>query len=81
MEIKGAVIHQPIIIKCLLLRRSSYKTVGPQTFRIGDIVEVQMSFVGIPLKGQNFKMLSVLRSIALLDGTFSRVTRIHVSAH
>lgn len=44
----------------------------PQMFRIGDIVQVQISFVVIPIKGGRRKMLTVLRSIALLDGTFSK---------
>jgi len=42
-------------------------------FRIGDIVQAQISFVVIPIKGGRRKMLSVLRSLALLDGNFSMV--------
>jgi hypothetical protein len=42
-------------------------------FRIGDIVQVQLSFVVIPVKNGRRKMLSVLRSLALLDGSFSKV--------
>ena len=45
----------------------------PQTFRNGDIVQVQLSFVVIPVKGGHCKMLTVLRSLALLDGSFSQV--------
>ncbi|KAF9465631.1 hypothetical protein BDZ94DRAFT_1306973 [Collybia nuda] len=44
----------------------------PQTFRIGDIVEVQVSFVAVPLKGDQYKMLTILHSIALLDGSFGQ---------
>jgi hypothetical protein len=44
-------------------------------FRIGDIVQVQLSFVVIPIKGGRRKMLTVLRSIALLDGSFSKVRK------
>jgi hypothetical protein len=51
----------------------SYRVAKPQIFRIGDIVEVQISFIAVPLKRQNFKMLTVLRSIALLDSSFSEV--------
>jgi len=40
----------------------------PQMFHIGDIVQVQLSFVVIPVKGGHQKMLSVLCSLALLDG-------------
>ncbi|KAF8240411.1 hypothetical protein L208DRAFT_1156497, partial [Tricholoma matsutake] len=45
----------------------------PQTFRIGDIVQAQLSFVVIPIKGGQCKMLSVLRSLALLDRNFGQV--------
>ena len=44
-------------------------------FRVGDIVEVQLSFVGVPIKEKCRKMLVVLRSMALLDGQFSMVRR------
>jgi hypothetical protein len=47
----------------------------PQMFRVGDIVEVQLSFVGVPIKEKHRKMLVVLRSMALLDGQFSMVRR------
>jgi hypothetical protein len=42
----------------------------PQTFRNGDIVQVQLSFVVIPVKGGHRKMLTILRSVALLDRSF-----------
>ena len=38
---------------------------------MGDIVEVQLSFVVIPVKGGRRKMLTVLRSLALLDGDYT----------
>ncbi|KAF8879257.1 hypothetical protein BD779DRAFT_1407445, partial [Infundibulicybe gibba] len=44
-----------------------FQVAKPQVFRIGDLVEVQVSFAVVPLKGGKYKMLSVLRSIALLD--------------
>ena len=47
----------------------------PQMFRVGDVVEVQLSFVGVPLRDKRRKMLTVLRSMALLDGRFSMVRR------
>ncbi|RDB30758.1 hypothetical protein Hypma_005840 [Hypsizygus marmoreus] len=55
-------------------------SVGPQTFRVGDLVEVQLSFVVVPLKGDKYKMLAVLRSIALLDGQFRQVANVKSSA-
>ncbi|KAF8872048.1 hypothetical protein BD779DRAFT_1453279 [Infundibulicybe gibba] len=50
---------------------------GPQSFRQGDIVEVQVSFVVVPLKKQKYKMLGILHAIALLDTSFSQVRVIH----
>lgn len=47
--------------------------VNPQIFRVGDIVEAQVSFIAAPLKDNKHKMIIVLRSIALLDPTFSQV--------
>ncbi|GLB38110.1 hypothetical protein LshimejAT787_0411610 [Lyophyllum shimeji] len=52
--------------------KRSHEKVGPQTFRVGDIVEIQVSFVVVPTKGDRYKMMSVLRSIALIDGAFSK---------
>ncbi|KAF8221291.1 hypothetical protein L208DRAFT_1328770, partial [Tricholoma matsutake] len=50
----------------------------PQSFRKGDIVEAQLSFVVVPIKedpvkGKQYKMLMVLQSMALLDTQFSSV--------
>ncbi|KAH9960579.1 hypothetical protein BGW80DRAFT_1256107 [Lactifluus volemus] len=41
-------------------------------FRAGDLVEVQLSFVVIPVKGGHRKMLAVLRSLALIKGNFKK---------
>jgi hypothetical protein len=49
---------------------------GPQTFQEGDIVELQLSFILIPLRDQKSKMSVVLRSISLLDGQFTQVSQI-----
>ncbi|KAF8219531.1 hypothetical protein L208DRAFT_1071909, partial [Tricholoma matsutake] len=45
----------------------------PQTFHLGDIVQAQLLFVVIPVKGGQRKMLVVLRSLAMLDGNFGQV--------
>jgi len=42
-------------------------------FRIGDIVEAQVTFMVIPLKEQRRKMLPVLRSLALIKGNDGKV--------
>jgi hypothetical protein len=50
-----------------------YSELGPQVFNVGDLVEVQVSFIVVPLKGQNYKVLNVMHAIALLDSQFSKV--------
>lgn len=45
----------------------------PSYFRVGDIVEAQVSFKVVPLKAGKRKMLVVLRAIALMDGAYSKV--------
>ena len=52
-----------------MIRR--FQPCEPQIFRVGDIVEVQLSFVVIPVKAGRRKMLTVLRSLALLDGAYT----------
>ena len=46
--------------------------VTPQSFRAGDLVELEVSFMAVPLagEGQKVKMMTVLRSITLLDKQF-----------
>lgn len=58
-----------------------FEQCGPQRFRIGDIVEVQVSFMVVPLKKDRAdqdrrKMVMVLRSMALLDGQFVTVSEV-----
>ncbi|KAF8873003.1 hypothetical protein BD779DRAFT_1452340, partial [Infundibulicybe gibba] len=50
-----------------------FQAAKPHVFRIGDLVEAQVSFAVVPLKGGKCKMLCILRSIALLDGQFVQV--------
>jgi len=51
-----------------------YEQCKPQVFRVGDIVEAQVSFVIIPVKGGRCKMLTVLQSLALIKGFFKKVS-------
>lgn len=44
-----------------------YYEINPMKIHPGDVVEVQVSFVAIPLKQQRYKLLVVLRAITLLD--------------
>lgn len=50
-----------------------YVMCEPQSFRLGDIVQAQLSFVVVPMKGDRYQMLSTLRSLALIDGQFGQV--------
>jgi hypothetical protein len=38
-------------------------------------VQAQVSFVAIPVKAEKRKMLVVLRSLALIDGSFRKVSK------
>lgn len=44
-----------------------YNDADPMVFKIGDIVEAQVSFVGVPLRGDKVKLMVVLRALSLLD--------------
>lgn len=48
--------------------------VDPIRFRVGDIVEVQITVVAVPIRSNKFKMITQLRCLALLDGTFTDVS-------
>jgi hypothetical protein len=61
-----------------LTKTKSVETVNPQIFRVGDIVEAQVSFIAVPLKDSKYKLIVVLRSIALLNANFSQVRTVIV---
>ncbi|KAF8874592.1 hypothetical protein BD779DRAFT_1408722, partial [Infundibulicybe gibba] len=44
-----------------------FRTAGPHIFWVGDLVEIQASFVVVPLRGDYCRMLGILRSMALID--------------
>lgn len=48
--------------------------VDPGRFRVGDIVEIQITIIAVPIRNNKFKMITQLRSLALLDGTFTDVS-------
>lgn len=52
---------------------------NPVALRSGDIVEIQVSFVGVPLKGDKLRMMIVLRAITLLDCQDTMVSNIQYS--
>jgi hypothetical protein len=47
----------------------------PVQFRVGDIVEVQITIAAVPMRNNKFKMICQLRSLALLDGAFTDVSK------
>jgi hypothetical protein len=46
----------------------------PNNFKQGDIVELEASFIAIPLAGARFRLKLVMRALTLLDKSFSRVS-------
>ncbi|KAF8218807.1 hypothetical protein L208DRAFT_1347080, partial [Tricholoma matsutake] len=50
-----------------------YEQCNPQSFRISNIMQAQVSFIVVPVCGGKCKMLSVLQSIALLNRCFANV--------
>jgi hypothetical protein len=47
----------------------------PIKIRVGDIVEIQSSFVVIPVRGGEYKMVSLLRSVTLIDKSHTQVSK------
>jgi len=56
-----------------LTRFIRFDPADPACFRVGDIVEAQMTVVAVPIKRDRFKMITQLRSLALIDSTYSQV--------
>ena len=54
-------------------RISRYVAVKPACISVGDIVELQVSFIMVPLRDNKFKVTMVLRSILVLDRTYTQV--------
>jgi hypothetical protein len=50
-----------------------FKKVDPIRFRVGDIVEAQITLTGVPIKKGRTKIVVNLRSLALLTGSFTEV--------
>lgn len=50
-----------------------FQSARPQTFQVGDIVEVQVSFIAVPIRDNKWKISTILRSISLFDGSFTKV--------
>ena len=52
-----------------------YTPASPDIFSVGDIVELQVSFRAVPVFGRprQFRMGIILRSLALIDDSFTKV--------
>jgi hypothetical protein len=53
----------------------------PTQFRIGAIVEMQMTIAAVPIQKDRFKVIIQLASIALPDGTFTDVSHNEPTTH
>lgn len=60
-----------MVIMFLFIHR--FIAFDPARFRIGDIIELQMNVVAVPVKGGRFKMITQLRTLAKLNNYFSQV--------
>ncbi|KAH7918705.1 hypothetical protein BV22DRAFT_1024122, partial [Leucogyrophana mollusca] len=49
-------------------------TSTPSTFRVGDIVEITLSLVITPISGTKYRLIPILRSIALVDSVQTSVS-------
>jgi hypothetical protein len=67
VPLQHSVFHL-FIIHCF----SSMAVFDPALFRVGDIVEAQISFLAASV-GEKYRMKSILRSLALLDSIHSEV--------
>jgi hypothetical protein len=67
----------PYLYTFVLAKSNFYRYVplDPVRLRTGDIVEAQVSFTAVPLKGRRHKMLLVLRAVTLLDSSAVHVSR------
>lgn len=55
------------------LSSAQFGSAQPTVFRLGDIVEVQMTVVMVPVTGRRFKLVFQLRALALVNSTFAQV--------
>jgi hypothetical protein len=61
-------------IYILIIDRSKvrYEDTIPGAFKVGDIVEIQVSFVGVFTAQNEVKVTSRLQAVTLLDTTFTK---------
>jgi hypothetical protein len=56
-----------------------FVSIPPTKIQNGDIVEAKLSFLVVPLRGGNFKMVTVLREITIMDGSHAHVSFLFVT--
>ena len=59
---------------CLVTTKTRFSKVDLTQFRVRDIVEVQITVIAVPIWNSKYKMITQLRSLALLDGSFTDVS-------
>ena len=55
------------------MKNGRFIPIAPVKLQIGDIIEAQISFMVIPLRGREFKITAVLCSLTPLDRQFAQV--------
>ncbi|RDB23244.1 hypothetical protein Hypma_009685 [Hypsizygus marmoreus] len=50
----------------------TYESSVPSAFKVGDIVEIQMSLIGVPIKDGSVKMIPKLRALTMLSSQHTR---------
>lgn len=88
---EGEQVRRHFLSNCSTYLFFRYQSVSPVKFRVGDIVEAQLSFVMIPLRPSRIpgfhssqqpprqKFLLVLRALALLDSAHVTVRHLFIS--
>ena len=56
-----------------IIHTARYENISPVRFRVGDIVEAKATLMLIPLRGGQFKLTAVLRSLTIVDTTCTQV--------
>jgi hypothetical protein len=58
-----------------MLINNRYPPISPAAFREGDIVDAEVTFMLVPIRNDLHKLVAVLRSLTLLDATYTQVSQ------
>jgi len=64
-----------LLTKEMLTSLLRFDQAQPTLFQLGDIVEVQVSFVALPQRDSKAKLSMIMRSISLLEKEFTQVRK------